>query len=201
MHLDNYSVTIKEGVETGGGYVKIQYGKQYTVRLNNRASRRCDAHVTIDGKEIGTFRLNRYGSITLERPPDSDGRFTFYKVGSIEADKADLGRVSKSDMGLVQVIFTPEKVEEYGVVVASAGPVGSLGEPQERRFTYDSGISKGAAGGTGLSGHSSQSFYNVGPLELDHSQAVTITLRLVGDEDIRPLNSVGRTTPVPPPVD
>ena len=200
MHLDNYSVTIREGIETGGGYVKIQHGKQYTIRLNNRRSGRCDAQVTVDGKEVGTFRLSSHGSITLERPPDSDGRFTFYKIGSVEANKASLGKVSRDDLGLIQVTFTPEK--SSSVAVASAGPVGSPGEPSGRRVTYDAGVGK-SAGGTGLSGHSDQSFYSVGPLDLDYSQAVTITLRLVSDEDVSPLEParMGRSTPVPPPVD
>lgn len=54
---------------------------------------------------------------------------------------------------------------------------------------------------TGLSGYSSQEFVGVGPLDLDHAAAVTISIRLVtgvGVNDPRPL--VTRGNPVPPPV-
>lgn len=108
MYLNQFSVRVPEGRETTSGYVEIEHGKQYTLVLRNDRSRRCNAEVSIDGKRIGTFRIQAHGNIRLERKPDDEGRFTFYRPGSTAAERADLGSVSASDLGLVKVVFTPE---------------------------------------------------------------------------------------------
>lgn len=203
MHFKDYSVVISEGVETDG-YVKMRHGQQYVIRLRNRKGLRCNAAVMVDGKEVGTFRLSGYGHLELERPPNDTGRFTFYQVGSSEAKRAGLGIVNKFELGLIQVTFTPEKEAVHLVGVAGAavadadfGLTGSMGIDEPRpRVTYN-------AGGTGLSGHSNQGFVNVADINLDYNNAVTISLRLIANDDIKPLVSAQgqNQTIVPPPVE
>ena len=205
MHFKDYSVVVSEGVETGEGYVKMSHGQQYVIRLRNRKDSRCNAAVMVDGKEIGTFRLNGYGHLELERPPDDTGRFTFYRVWSNEARQAGLGNVNKLELGLIQVTFTPEKppvsLASWSAPYAERGMVGSLGEP-EASVTFDATPAGAAAGGTGLSGHSNQGFVNVASMNLDYDNAVTISLRLIADDDIRPLKPVSSNqTFVPPPIE
>lgn len=202
MHFKDYSVVISQGVETGEGYVKMKHGQQYVISLRNRKSSRCNAAVMVDGKEIGAFRLNGYGHTELERPPDDTGRFTFYRLGSNEAKKAGLGDVSEFELGLIQVTFTPEK-HTYRVATATAGVAVADVSGTLLDVPTATPRSSYSAGGTGLSGHSNQGFVNVAEMNLDYDNAVTISLRLIADEnDIRPLASAqGKNyTPVPPPV-
>src|SRR3990167_10124375 len=103
-YWNNFSVRIPEGRENGG-YVEMEHGKQYSLVLRNDHGVPCDAKVDIDGKTVGTWRIYASGSIQLERPANDDGRFTFYRAGTPEAQQAQLPRGS-NDLGLVRVTFT-----------------------------------------------------------------------------------------------
>ena len=107
MYWNSYSVVVPEGKEHGG-YVELSHGQVYTVRLKNDRDVRCDVQLEIDGQDIGTWRLNSHEGLTLERPAHDDGRFTFYKVGSPESQKAGLDS-GNPNLGLVKAMFTPEK--------------------------------------------------------------------------------------------
>lgn len=65
MYLNQFSVVIPEGNETPGGYIEMQHGRQYAVRLRNERSVACDAYVEIDGKNVGTWRLQAGQNTTL----------------------------------------------------------------------------------------------------------------------------------------
>ena len=108
MYLNQFSVRVPEGTEKTSGYVEIEHSKQYTIVLRNSHSARCNAEVSIDGKDICTFRIAANSTMRLERKPDDDGRFTFYRLGSNEGQKADLENIAVSDLGLLKVVFTPE---------------------------------------------------------------------------------------------
>lgn len=203
MYLNDFSVRIPEGVETSGGYVEMRHGQVYRLVLHNGRSVRCDARVEIDGKHVGTWRINAYQSITLERPVHDQGRFTFYKLGTPEASQVGLSE-HDPNLGLVKVTFTPEAQIIYTVTTSyyTAQPKGL--EPQWQT-TYDSGTSRSyagqsrSAGGTGLSGHSGQEFTNADYITYDYTQETVIHLRLVavnGESGPRPLTSF--STPVPP---
>jgi hypothetical protein len=148
--------------------------------LTNLAHTRCDAEVRIDGREVGAWRVPAQETVVVERPVHDTGRFTFYEVGSREAGKAG---ISESDqLGLLTVVFKPERIE--WVLRAPPQPLAPSG---------------GFAGGTGLSGQSTQEFSEADAIKYDLSQAVTIHLRLVGDPD-EPRPMFQRETTVPPPV-
>jgi len=183
MYLNQFSIRVPEGHERTSGYVEMEHCKQYTLVLRNDHDMRCDAEVSIDGKTIGTFRIAARSNIRLERKPDDDGRFTFYRMGSSEAERAELGNVSASDLGLIRVIFTPE--EQWTTTHAGSGVIVAW-----------------TAGGTGLSGHSNQSFRTVGDICYDYSRQTTIHLRLVAarNDEPRPLCSTMTSNPIPPPV-
>jgi hypothetical protein len=121
MYLNDYSVVIPEGSERPGGYVEMEHGKKYTLRLRNSNSTPCDAQVEIDGKHVGTWRLRPHWGFTLERPAHDDGCFTFYEVGTEAARKAGVDAYS-ADTGLVRVTFLPGKEEEVSwTLTYSAG--------------------------------------------------------------------------------
>lgn len=206
MYLNNFSVRIPEGAEVPGGYVELSHNTQYTLVLRNNRSVRCDAYVEIDGQHVGTWRLAANGGISLERPAHDTGRFTFYKVGSPEAQQAHLNSADPN-LGMVSISFTPEQatrpLDTPGGIVKD---IAFAAQPSIHYTSTLSGITgqsvtTRSAGGTGLSGQSGQRFHDVGPLNYDHSQQTVIHLRLVcknGPSEPRPLTSF--STPIPPPV-
>jgi hypothetical protein len=187
MELNNFSLSISPGTELSGGYLQLEHNTQYNVVLANKRAMRCDAKLEIDGKHVGTWRLEEYDSIVLERPAHDTGRFTFYKLGSAEANKVGISQ-QDANIGLVKVTFTPE----HQVETRSSPAVtrGLMSEGTTRSFS---------AGGTGLSGESKQQFSNATAIDYDYSQATVIHLRLVARADEpRPLTPL--SNPVPPPI-
>jgi hypothetical protein len=69
-------------------FVELSHGSQYSIRLASGVTG--DATIVIDGKTVGTWRLQAYNSVVIERPANIDKKFTFYKLGSTEAEKAGL---------------------------------------------------------------------------------------------------------------
>lgn len=205
MHLNNYSVRVIGGTEKDSGYVYLSHGKVYKLQLRNDHGIRCDAEVHIDGKLINTFRIPQWGSITLERAPGDDrGRFTFYKEGTQEAERAQI-HSGDSNNGLISVVFTPEKRRPVTVTVTDIQQPYYLEDIKVKRWPpqYSSNManvrgSSASPGGTGLSGHSDQEFIDVGAIEHDYSGRTTITLRLVCDDDEDPRPLIGLSNPIPP---
>lgn len=220
MRIGNYELVINPGCELDGAYVELRHGQHYNLNLSNRASTRCDADITIDGKSMGEFRIAAFGHIRLERPANDTGRFTFYQSGSSEASAVGLHLVSSDQLGLVTVRFRPE-LEYKGPIVVPRIP--SREEPNRRwpretepffcagEEVIGGGISpqrsgsrlsaRGlSAGGTGLSGQSDQSFYEVAGLNYDLAGEVVINLRLVCGgrvPDPRPLHPSSNPVPAP----
>lgn len=218
MYMNDFSVRVPEGTERGG-YVELNHNTQYTLILRNNRSERCDAEVSIDGNPIGTFRIAGRNSLRLERPANDDGRFTFYRYGSREAN--GLPGVSMSKRGVVSVVFTPEKKVEYrpfypvnevkwGNTIRnntsfSYTPSSTLtagDDPPLASFYTASGNMRGLKSGiTGLSGQSGQTFIDVERLCYNYKEQTTINLRLAAkrqDGGPRPLTAY--STPVPPPI-
>jgi hypothetical protein len=91
------------------GYVYLQHGDVYHIFLKNHTDEANDVIIEIDGKEVGGWRLASYQTATLEHPADDTGKFTFYEIGSREAQKVGLSEIARSDLGLVKITFIPEK--------------------------------------------------------------------------------------------
>lgn len=207
MYLNDFSVRILEGIETPGGYVEMRHGQKYQLVLGNRHSVRCDVRVEIDGKHVGTWRIPRNSNITLERPVHDTGHFTFYKVGTPEAMQAAVDS-GDSNLGLIKVTFTPEKVVNWTVTTSyyatgdetsSWAPNAGIKGIGDNPATYTMQSHSRSAGGTGLSGHSGQQFTDAEYITYDYTQQTVIHLRLVAVDDYsgpRPLTSF--STPVPP---
>lgn len=187
MNLYNFELSIVEGREREGGYVELQHNTQYTIQLGNNTHRRCDVLISIDGGEVGTWRLNAFSTAIVQRPVHDNGRFTFYRIGSCEANS--IGLSNTSETGLIRAVYMPEQ------------------ETPKPKSIYDSGIrfsmKTPRAGGTGLSGQSTQKFQTVGKLTYDETAFVNINLRLVcADSEPRSLfqRLFQRSNPTPPPV-
>ncbi len=218
MRIGNSSLIIPEGREWESGHVGLPHGRQFTVNMRNHwHDRACDAELTVDGKDCGGWRICAGGSVTLERPANDTGRFTFYKSDSTEAAKSGVSEVASEQRGLVVVRFRPEHKRTRSSVLhmtqnvnvkGCGGGMSSLrGMPVETanlsHTTTDCCDEEKTSGGiTGLSGHSDQRFSTVSPLNYDPNEEVVITVRLVCVEDVRPLQSVTpRSNPVPAAVE
>lgn len=227
MFLNEFSVRIPDGHETSGGYVELRHGQTYRLRLRNSRGVRCDARVEIDGKHIGTWRIPAHESIVLERPEHDDGRFTFYKLGTADAEAAQLDR-NDPNLGLVKVTFMPERegrlwwwgqstYEPYLRWVPRPDPLCPPSYPRYDWAEYSTTSAGGrrgikslqpsafampsaSAGGTGLSGESDQRFGNASRIEYDYSQQTTIHLRLVCKNEQRegPRPLTSTSNPIPP---
>lgn len=193
MQYNSYEVKVLSNseslLEVENGYVLITHGTVYYLEINNKSHRRCNVRVEIDGKLQGEWRLNAKQKGIVERPVDDRGCFTFYRKNSTEGNVIGLDNIEdKNDLGLIQVTFTPEKIQrllDYDTLEVTRG--GSRGY---------------VAGGTGLSGYSNQEFGIADRMELDKDNAVVISLRLVEPKDTspRPLKDI-RGNQVPPSVE
>lgn len=115
MRIGDFSVAIPQGIESDA-YVSLPHNTQYSINIRNYLNRRCAAEVKVDGKVVGTFRINANDDLILERPTNDTGRFTFYQDGTSEARAAKLNKVSKQNRGVISVTFKPEKPQTVELV-------------------------------------------------------------------------------------
>lgn len=210
MYLNGYSVRVPQGVERAHGYVHLNHGQQFTLVLGNKNTCRCNATVRLDGKEVGTWRLERGQTITLERPVNEAKLFTFYRADSTEGRHV-APDVSESNQGVLSVEFVPEDASFslHTADVLGFEPSSMQGRGILRGVSFNAGVigantTCSTAGVSGLSGSSDQRFTRADHMKLDHGSRQTINLRLVCSPvstDPTPLRPVGRQeTPLPPPV-
>lgn len=190
MNIGGYILNISPGQEQGDGRVNIAHMQQYAIIVGNVHDTRCKVRIELDGQHVGTWVLYpRQVNARIERPIDTNECFTAILARSEEASDANLGDVSRQELGLVQAIFMPEKkFHQTGLVYASNGDIRKNiygTEEATRKMAMP-----GAAMGTGLSGHSDQQYGISDWFDVDDDARVTITLRLV---DL----SYGYAQPVP----
>ncbi len=220
MRVANFTLLIPEGQERESGHVFLNNGQQFTLKMvNHWFDRACDAEITVDGKSLGGFRINSGATITLERPPNETGRFTFYRSVSEEAAMSGVAMVENKERGLVSVRFKPEVRRPKSVLRSAGGGQSMRGMDQEEKTSggiitpqammsfHDGGTTETSvnleSGITGLSGHSNQQFETVTPLIYDAAEEVVINIRLVCDKTVRPLQAVQtvpRSNDIPAPV-
>lgn len=200
MKVDKYALEIIPGTEDDTGYVQMQHGQVYVIRIVNDDYHQADAEVFVDGNAVGVFRLPRKSSLDLEHPSTDSGRFTFYELMSREGSAA--GIRAHSDLGVVQAHFYPEKDREFFLGTQPQSEPNPEREREIERMLYGDPPEDGyIAGGTGLSGASNQQFHSVSKIERDPDKHVVITLRLAGVKSApRPLNPTVVANAVPPPL-
>lgn len=204
MYAKQYSVHIPQGTETSEGYVSMIHNTQYAIRMKNDRNVPCDAVVTVDGNHIGTWRIQAFSTVEIDRPADKPRRLTFYRLDSVEAQQAQLQK--NNDLGLVSVEFKPSKQFVINTVAPlSEWDTTSIKRPPFNGERESYGVSTStygttsSAGGTGLSGQSDQVFSSARPLDYDMANAFTINLRLIANSSVPAIEPLTpRSTPVPP---
>jgi len=212
--LNGFSVTIPESYsETSEGHVGLRHGQNFKVRLHNGhrgpyGSVPCDATIILNGKDVGTFRVNAGQTTIIERPANDTGKFTAYQEDSYEATSIGIDRNS-NELGLIEVVFRPGTKKYHwtppvvsvsynsdwptsGYVTRGGVFSGHGNECCVKSCSFD----EPAGMGIGLSGHSNQNFHEVE--DLDYNEPATrIYLRLVKESfersGPRPLRSVYST--------
>lgn len=116
--INNFALAIKSSPTAkklkikGSDYFSLQNKSEYALELTNFRSVRCDVMVYIDGNHVGTWRIDPFGSIVIERPTKIDRKFTFVSDKSDIAHQA--GEIGKKENGLIKVIYKPEKQKYKG---------------------------------------------------------------------------------------
>jgi hypothetical protein len=160
-----FDINIPEARLRSNGVYEISHATPYTIVLaNQNRELRCDAKVWIDGMQVGTWRIDRASSIRVERPVNDTGRFTFYQLGTPEANRAGIDSNNPA-IGLIRVKFMPETHRE---------PMLASGRASDD-------------GGTGLSGRSEQVFHVAAAIRHDEFAEIIRQVRLVALPGIRPL--------------
>ena len=203
----------------GSNYFTMADKTEYKIELSNNRSVKADAHVWIDGKKVGVWRINSHSTISIERPSDVSKKFVLLKEGTSAARDSDI-MTGKSENGLVKVEFQPEKESCKGYFFESDCSEESLGfstnniQPMMKSCTNQMYCSAPtntnqnlSAAGTGLGSDSSQRFRSVEPLyDIDTENITEIYARLVVDDNktnnrqFQPLRDVRYSTAVPPPI-
>jgi len=98
---DDYTA-IEKIVYKDGNYYPIPEKTKFTLRLGNPHDVRVDAHVWIDGVNIGYWRINPRKRILVDRPSNDENRFVINRWGTM-TDKGN------DATGLIKVVFIPEK--------------------------------------------------------------------------------------------
>jgi hypothetical protein len=75
--------------------------------------RRCAASVSIDGKNVGLFRIAQGDRLVLEHLTNDNGRFTFYASRTPESNKSCGNSINRNDKCLIVLTFKPVKVKIY----------------------------------------------------------------------------------------
>ena len=214
IRVAGFAVSIPEGEKTLDDYFLLSHNQNYSITLRNYSSRKCDADLEIDGKDMGTFRVPANSCATFDRPAHDDGRFTFYELMSKEGNS--VGLKANQNLGLVSVTFRPEV--ESTMLFAARPPDMSLrmgqSSPSDPSTERDSDTSGAAAkslptlpraGGTALTGKSNQRLHDAEQIKHDPHAAVIIHLRLGArivsrPSEPRPLTSHPRSNKIPPPL-
>lgn len=86
---------------------ELDHKQEYKLVIyNHDRIKRISATIEIDGKSVGSFRVEADSKICIERPMDKERKFTFYSLGTSEAK---LGGLSDSNPFIGSVVVTIEK--------------------------------------------------------------------------------------------
>lgn len=203
MRHNGFGLRISNVKDDEKGYVKLQHKQLFSIVLENDTTLDADAEVFVDGKPVGTIRVNLLSSVVLDRPVNENGRFMAIEKDTQEAQSLGItGREEES--GLIKVVFHPgyqRKIVNTFEVVHNKCNYGL-----DHELYHDCAAMRGigekgiVSGGVGLSGRSDQSFRTVDDLIYD-GYPTTLYLRIVFEKDnLRPIRPIGYTSPYPRPL-
>jgi hypothetical protein len=76
----------------------LKHGSEYKIKINNQDLRkRANVTIFVDGKQIGSFRLETNDDIVIERPVDRERKLTFLSSNA-------------NDVGKIKIVINVEKI-------------------------------------------------------------------------------------------
>lgn len=116
-------------IRKGFRYVPMEHESEYKIRLVNRHTTRADATIKIDGRKVGTWRVNPKTSVTIERPDNEHKKFTFFKESTTGAMLSGIV-TGASDNGLIEVKFVPESRNVVSTVQQNSFGINNFDEQE-----------------------------------------------------------------------
>lgn len=98
-----------EHIFFSNGTFYLKHATEYKILITNQSVCRANAHIFVDGKEIGLFRIEGNGKIIIERPENDKKKrkLTFFDLSSKEAKMGQLEE--SSEIGKLVVKIEKEK--------------------------------------------------------------------------------------------
>ena len=113
----------RSDVYSGGyTYVGLCNQSEYAIALYNEDGVVCDAQISIDGLDVGTWAIDNNFETIIERPANSNRKFTFVKETSNIARRTGVN-IGSDDNGIITVTFKP-KVGQFGIIRESCKTYG-----------------------------------------------------------------------------
>lgn len=164
-------------------YYCLSHLSEYKIRLTNNRPTLCDASIKIDGDYVGTWRIQPFNSIVIERPANVNRKFIFIAEESLTSQNTSINR--SNDNGLISVTFKPEKNNNYVIKSNKYKKYEFDSNSFDQLYfvpqSYDNKLNTGV---TVLGGGTDQYFNSVDPLtNIDNNNITTIHLRLVVSKD------------------
>jgi hypothetical protein len=134
----------------------LEHGTEYKIIVgNNNKNCRANATIFVDGKNIGSFRIEKNSKIEIERPSENSKKrkFTFFSKKSREGKLGKLNKCSK--LGHLKVKIQYEDIYKEFFSIANDDGTFDVCDFNPSRIQSDSEI-----GGTALGKSSKQTFTN-----------------------------------------
>lgn len=204
-------VPIKKINRGGNVYFAMPDLTEYKILLSNGNMTRCDATVYLDDIEVGTWRIEAFSTITIERPVGEARKFVLVQEGTNIAYQAGIG--SYDTNGLLRAEFKPEMIRQRapnrsrGIIrydlpltanMLRTNKVTSTITTQSKKQMTNNLRDNLQPAGTGLGNYSDQEFYDTDRLfTIDYNKITTINTRLVVDDSLYSQNKITRVSNYP----
>lgn len=107
-------------------YVGLPHKAEYSFRFTNIGSTQGDARLSIDGKTVNTYRVLAGSPVTIRcSSNDNDRKFVFFREQSGEVNEISPGLIGKSQNGLVEIMWRPERQQQPVWCTAHTMPLGT----------------------------------------------------------------------------
>ncbi|MGL5961348.1 MAG: hypothetical protein ACRCZ0_05290 [Cetobacterium sp.] len=168
----------------------LKHGTEYKILITNQSMCRANAHIFVDGKEIGSFRIESNGKIIIERPANDQKKrkLTFFDISSNEAKMGQIE--TSSELGKLVVKIEKEKIIKNQIETDSMDEVDCADNCSFKSRTdknIDKNIDKNGIGGTALGRVSNQLFGSASYMPIEKSVIYLESSMLLLDSKIIPL--------------
>jgi hypothetical protein len=162
------------------GMPLVPGGVPYRFRLSHTHRGAADATVTVDGRSIGTFRVDAGCAVEVARPADADRALTFMAHG--DAGAAAAGLTQQAAHGRVSVAW---RFDAARLPPAASSAWRGGGDNDMVLCAGFGGAARCAAtGGTVLGGATGHAFHTVAAITPDPALDETVLFTMVIDESI-----------------